>query len=360
VRPGLDDLWSELLATSGFIGGRTVDQFEEEWARFCGTRYAVGTANGTDAIELLLRALGVGQGDEVIVPANTFIATAEAVVMAGATPRFADVDPTTLQINVENVREAITKRTAAVIAVDLYGSMPDMQALASLCDQRGLLLLEDAAQAHGALLEGRRAGSWGRAGSFSFYPGKNLGAFGDAGSIVTDDDDLAERVRSLANHGRLPGAPHAHTELARNSRLDALQAGVLSLKLARLDEWNASRRVIDRAYRARLLGCADLQLLKIPSACEAVHHQFVIQVRDRDFVRQVLAGRGIETGIHYPIPCHLNPPYSRFADHPLPVAEDAAARILSLPLFPHMTVNQVDAVTTELLATLEDAHGRSN
>lgn len=360
VRSGLDRLWNELLESSGFIGGRHVELFEEEWARYCGTRHAVGTANGTDSIELLLRALRVGPGDEVIVPANTFIATAEAVLMAGASPRFADVDPMTLQMDVENVREAITQRTVAVIAVDLYGSMPDMDALATFCGQHGLLLLEDAAQAHGATLHERRAGSWGRGGSFSFYPGKNLGAFGDGGAIVTDDDELAESLRRLVNHGRGPGDPNAHQVIARNSRLDALQAGVLHLKLPRLDTWNESRQRIAGEYHARLRDRDDVQFVTNLDACEPVYHQFVIRIGHRDAVRQLLADRGIQTGIHYPVPCHLNPPYAQFVDHELPVAETAARSILSLPMFPHMAIEQVDLVTEALREILEEVNGRPN
>jgi dTDP-4-amino-4,6-dideoxygalactose transaminase len=234
VRQALDLAWRETLAGSSFIGGAAVDRFEEEWARYCGVDHAVGVANGTDAIELTLRALGIGHGDEVIVPANTFIATAEAVALAGATPRFIDVDPRTLLATPEAISEAIGERTAAVLVVSLYGNVPDMDRIVRLTEARGIALIEDAAQGHGSTWRGRKVGSFGLAGSFSFYPGKNLGAFGDAGAVVTSDAGLDAALRSLSNHGRSPRGAHIHQVLGRNSRLDGLQARVLSAKLPML------------------------------------------------------------------------------------------------------------------------------
>jgi dTDP-4-amino-4,6-dideoxygalactose transaminase len=356
VRPALDRLWSDLNESSAFIGGEYVERFEEKWARYCGTRQAVGLANGTDAIELSLRALGIGPGYEVIVPANTFIATAEAVLLAGATPRFADVDPDTLLLTAESVDPVLTNRTAAVIAVHLYGAMPDMEKLQELCRDRGLVLIEDAAQAHGAAWSGRRAGSFGAVGCFSFYPAKNLGAFGDAGAVVTNDGRLAERIRQLGNHGRLARAPHRHYVVGRNSRLDALQACVLSAKLALLDEWNARRRDLVEAYRSRL-ATGGARMVRVDDRCQAAYHQNVVRLRRRDDVREVLGLQGIETGIHYPIPCHLQGPYRGYASEPLPVAELAAEEILSLPMFPHLTMGQVDRVSAVLNEALEEFGG---
>ena len=357
VEPALDRLWADLKKTSGFVGGRCVEQFEQEWAQYCGTRMAVGVASGTDAIELSLRAMGIGPGCEVIVPANTFIATAEAVLLAGATPRFADVGADTLLLRAQDAEAVMSHRTAAVIAVHLYGAMPDMGQLGDFCAKHGLALIEDAAQAHGATWSGRRAGSFGRVGCFSFYPGKNLGAFGDAGAVVTDDEILADRVRRLANHGRPPGASHIHSLVARNSRLDALQAGVLSAKLQFLDEWNARRRDLVNSYRSDLVSFG-VRMITVDSRCRAVFHQNVVRLDHRDDVKRLLECQGIATGIHYPIPCHLQEPYRHYASERLPVVELAANTVLSLPVFPHMTIEQVRRVSAALRQALEELGGR--
>ena len=351
VAPALETAWREITASSSFIGGPWVRRFEEEWAEYCGRALCVGVANGTDSIELILRALGVRAGDEVIVPTNTFIATAEGVMLAGATPRFADVDPGTLMITAEAIADAITPRTAAVIAVDLYGNMPDMGAVAEIAGAHGLALIEDAAQAQGSMWRGARAGSFGVASSFSFYPGKNLGAFGDAGAVVTDDAALAGRIRQLANHGRTPEDGNAHVVVARNSRLDGLQAGVLSAKLTMLDEWNRARRAAAAMYTA-LLDPGLVEVLEVRSEVESVHHQFVVQVDDRDEVRAELADRGVDSAVHYPVPCHRQPAYTEFAPGSLPIAERAAGRIVSLPLFPHISEPQVEHVTASLNAAV--------
>jgi dTDP-4-amino-4,6-dideoxygalactose transaminase len=340
VRHELDAVWDDIVSRSVFIGGDPVALFEEQWASYCGTRHAVGVANGTDAIELTLRALGIGPGDEVIVPANTFVATVEAVVLAGAIPRFVDVDEETLLVTPEIVRAVISERTAAVIAVELYGNVPRIDELAILAEASHIALIEDAAQAHGSAWEDKPAGSFGVAGCFSFYPGKNLGAFGDAGCVVTDDAALAAAIRSLANHGRPPDSAHVHSVVARNSRLDALQAGVLAVKMARLDAWNAARREAVETYR-RWLRADRIRMLAVEPAATSVYHQHVVRVEGRDVAREALFQRGIQTGIHYPIPCHLQAPYQTFATGPLPVVERAAGEILSLPLYPHITESQV-------------------
>jgi dTDP-4-amino-4,6-dideoxygalactose transaminase len=346
VWEALEAGWKQVTATSGFIGGNHVLEFEEEWARYCGTDFAVGVANGTDAIELTLRALGIGAGDEVIVPANSFIATAEAVVLAGATPRFVDVDATSLLATPELIEEAMGPRTAAVMVVPLYGNMPAMDDIARLASAKGLALIEDAAQAHGSTWQGRKAGSFGVAGCFSFYPGKNLGAFGDAGAVVTDDEALAERIRSLGNHGRRRDAGHIHAVVGRNSRLDALQAAVLSVKLPRLDGWNRARRAAVATYR-RLLS-PDVRMVTAADDAGSTHHQYVIRIPDRDRVRVSLGRMGIETGVHYPVPCHQQAPYQTFASGRLPVAEQAADEILSLPMFPHLTEQQIAYLSSRL------------
>ena len=351
IRGSVDQGWERLLASSRFIGGEAVEEFEQAWANYCGAAHAVGVANGTDALQLTLVALGMGPGDEVIVPANTFVASAEAVVLAGATPRFADVSPRTLLLTPDDLDAAITGRTRAVIVVHLYGQMPDMDALRRTADRAGVLLIEDAAQAHGATWRGRRAGSIGQAGCFSFYPGKNLGAFGDAGAVVTADADLAKRIRSLRDHGRVIGSHYRHDLVGMNSRLDALQAVVLTAKLRRLDAWNEARQSIATRYRAAFAP-GPLRMVEDEPGARGVYHLAVARVPDRARVQQELTALGIETGIHYPIPCHQQVPYQRFATGPLPVSEAASAEVLSLPIFPHLRDDQVARVAEAVLETL--------
>jgi dTDP-4-amino-4,6-dideoxygalactose transaminase len=357
IRPAVDHAWSDLLDSSRFVGGAAVEEFEQAWASYCGVPEALGVGNGTDALLLTLMALGIGPGDEVIVPANTFIATAEAVVLAGATPRFADVSPDTLLLTPPQVQTAIGPRTAAVIVVHLYGQMPDMDALQHTADKAGIIVIEDAAQAHGATWRGRRAGSMGRAGCFSFYPGKNLGAFGDAGAVVTADTVLADRIRVLRDHGRARHSRYRHEVVGTNSRLDALQAMVLSAKLAKLGAWIEARQSVAARYRVALeSGPARLVLEEAGS--RGAYHLAVAQVPDRaDFQRQLTAAR-IETQIHYPVPCHLQAPYRRFATDPLPVAECAAGEIVSLPLFPHMGDDQVALVCETMREALGETESR--
>jgi dTDP-4-amino-4,6-dideoxygalactose transaminase len=355
VADEIDLAWKRVTSTSSFIGGELVENFEREWSTYCGVANAIGVANGTDAIELTLRALGIGPGDEVIVPTNTFIATAEGVVFAGATPRFVDVDPETLLATPETISAAVNHRTAAIILVHLYGNMSRVDEIGDLAAARSLAFIEDAAQAHGSTWNGRTAGSFGVAGSFSFYPGKNLGAFGDAGAVVTDDDTLAARVRSLANHGRTHGSNYVHDLIGKNSRLDSLQAAVLSAKLRMLDQWNDDRRAAMASYRWLLRDDAN-RLVKTSQG--STHHQNVVRVPDRDRLQASLRESGIETGIHYPIPCHEQEPYRRFAVEPLPEAERAAQEVLSLPLFPHMSEQQIAYVCRSFRALLAqaDAH----
>jgi dTDP-4-amino-4,6-dideoxygalactose transaminase len=351
VRDEVEAGWARVLSSNRFIGGDEVAEFEAAWARYCQVPHAVGVANGTDALQLTLTGLGIGPGDEVIVPANTFVATPEAVVLAGAVPRFADVSPDTLLLTPECLEAALTRRTKAVIAVHLYGQLPDMGALRAAADRAGIALIEDAAQAHGATWQGRRAGSFGAAGCFSFYPGKNLGAFGDAGAVVTADAGLASRIRVLRDHGRTPGSHYQHELIGTNSRLDALQAVVLTAKLARLDAWNAARRSVAARYRAALAGSPARLIAEVPGM-RGAYHLAVVRVSGREQVAADLAEMGVQTLIHYPVPCHRQEPYLRFAGRALPVAERSADEVLSLPMSPHLTDQQVTRVCDAVLEVL--------
>jgi dTDP-4-amino-4,6-dideoxygalactose transaminase len=353
VRADVEQAWARLLRSSRFIGGEAVEDFEQAWASYCGVPYAVGVGSGTDALLLTLRALHIGVGDDVIVPANTFIASAEAVVLAGATPVFADVSPDTLLMMPPQLEAAITPRTAAVIVVHLYGQMPDMDALSRSASRAGIVLIEDAAQAHGASWCGRRAGSIGRAGCFSFYSTKNLGAFGDAGAVVTADAELAARIRSLGDHGRSRRSRYDHELIGTNSRLDALQAVVLNAKLPWLDAWTEARRSIAARYRAAFDGGGAARLVAEQPGSGGAYHLAVAKVPDRAGLRQRLAAVGIDTQIHYPIPCHQQAPYRHFTTLPIPVAERSASEVLSLPIFPHMS----DAMVTRVCDAIGDALG---
>jgi dTDP-4-amino-4,6-dideoxygalactose transaminase len=272
------------------------------------------------------------------------------VVAAGATPRFVDVDPTTLLVTADGIADALGPATAAVIPVHLYGQVADMDGITAVARRAGIAVVEDAAQAHGATWRGARAGSFGEAACFSFYPGKNLGAFGDGGAVVTDDAMLAERIRSLGNHGRSSGSKHVHERVGTNSRLDSLQAAVLLAKLPRLDDWNAARRAAAERYRESLRAVPGLDFVVVAPDAVSVHHLEVIRVADRDAMAERLSQRGIHTGIHYPIPCHRQP---AFPNEPaLPVCEAAAAEILSLPMFPHLSSEQVDRVVAAIQEVL--------
>jgi dTDP-4-amino-4,6-dideoxygalactose transaminase len=347
VRAEVEQAWANLLDSSRFVGGEEVERFERSWAAYCGVPHALGVGNGTDALLLTLMALGIGAGDEVIVPANTFIATAEAVVLAGATPVFADVSPDTLLLTATALEAAVTARTAAVIVVHLYGQLPDMDALIGSADRAGIAVIEDAAQAHGARWRGRPAGSMGRAGCFSFYPAKNLGAFGDGGAVVTADTELAERIASLRDHGRVRDSRYEHAFVGVNSRLDGVQAAVLNAKLPLLDAWTQARRSIAVRYRAAL-DEGRCRLVAEEPGSRGAYHLAVVRTPDRARVQRELAQAGIETQIHYPVPCHRQGPYQRYRRTGLPVAEESAGEILSLPMFPHMGDRLVNRVCDAL------------
>lgn len=348
----LDDAWRQVSQSTQFIGGPFVERFEAEWATYCKADHCVGVASGTAALELALAGLGIGRGDEVIVPANTFIATATAVVAVGATPVFVDVDPTTLLMTAAGVAAALTPRTAAVIPVHLYGQPVDMDAINDVASPAGIAVIEDAAQAHGATWQGKPVGTFGRIGCFSFYPGKNLGAFGDAGAVVTEDLALAEQIRSIANYGR-KAYRYRHEVVGTNSRLDGLQAAILSVKLKRLDPWNDGRRRAAARYEAALADLPVRLVGKAPGA-HGTYHLAVIETAKRDELQRQLAAEGISTGIHYPIPCHLQPAFATDDVPSLPVAERAAEQILSLPMYPHLGDAEIRVVAEAIDRALAD------
>ncbi|HUF77865.1 MAG TPA: DegT/DnrJ/EryC1/StrS family aminotransferase [Thermoanaerobaculia bacterium] len=343
--------WAEQVAAGAFIGGAEVERFERAFAEYLevglGGAGCVGVANGTDALVVALRALGLEPGDEVIVPAFTFVATGAAVALAGGVPVFAEVEPDTLSLDVADAAARVTPRTVGVIGVHLYGRPYDTAALAELCRRRGLWQIEDAAQAQGARTGGRRVGTLGDLASWSFYPTKNLGAFGDAGAVTGNDPELLARVRRIANHGRTEH--YLHAEVGTNSRLDALQATVLALRLTGLDEANRRRREIAGRYREALAeasAAGELELLRDPEGTEPVYHQFTLLTDRRDALKAHLAAAGIGSGIYYPIPLHRQPALERFvpAGLELPVAEAAARRALSLPMFPELEDGEVERV----------------
>ena len=325
-----------VVTNADFILGADVAAFESEFAKYCEAEHAVGLDSGMSALELGMRALGIGPGDEVITPAGSFIASSSAISFTGATPVWVDVDPRTYNIDPELLEAAITQRTKAIMAVHLYGQPADMDRMVEVADRHGLPVIEDACQSHGARYKGRRTGALGAFGAFSFYPSKNLGAYGDAGALTTNDAALAEKVRMMRNYGQR--AKYDHVFLAWNRRLDTLQAAILRVKLPHLDAWNDSRRKIASLYEELLGGTAATLPYRRPDV-EHVYHLYVIQVDDRDHVLSELGERGIGAGIHYPVPIHLQEAYRArgFGPGSFPVTEESARRILSLPMYPEMT-----------------------
>lgn len=345
----IEGAMAAVIKRGDYILGEDVQLFEEEFAAYCGVRHAVGVDSGTSAIDLSLRALGIGPGDEVIVPANTFIASVLPITELGATPVLVDVDPTTLNLTRATVERHITDRTRAVLPVHLYGNPAPMLELRSLCDRHGLLLIEDACQAHGAWLAGQRVGSFGDAAAFSFYPAKNLGAYGDGGILVTNNDEVAQAARLLRNYGSK--VKYEHLSIGFNRRLDTLQAGILRVKLRHLDKWNDRRRTLAALYN-QALAPLPLELPDESATANSVFHLYVVRSRQRNALQDWLAGRGISTGIHYPIPIHLQPAYRTlgYAPGDFPVTEKAAGEILSLPLYPELDRDSCLRVAHELTA----------
>ena len=344
IRSDIDKAIGRVLQRGWFVLGPEGDAFEAEWAAYCGVAHAVGVGNGTDALYLALRAAGIGPGDEVVIPAFTAAFTALAVSMAGATPVFADIDLERYTLDPAAFRASINSRTAAVIPVHLFGCPADMAAIVEIARQHDLLVLEDAAQAHGARYQGQRAGALGDAAVFGFYPSMNLGAYGDAGIIVTNDEALAEQARMLRHGGQR--SRYEHELLGANSRLDEMQAAILQAKLPHLDGWNQRRRTLADRYKEGLSGTGDLALPAAPQDVEQVYHFYIVRTEMRDALRDYLGGAGINTGDHYPKGVHLQKAYAHLAYEPgsCPNAERAASQVLSLPVFPQLSNHEVDQV----------------
>jgi dTDP-4-amino-4,6-dideoxygalactose transaminase len=347
----LDAAYARVMSSGSFIMGNELDAFEREFAAYSEVRHCVGVGNGLDALALILRALGIGAGDEVIVPSHTFIATWLAVSQVGATPVPVEPDPRTYNLDPAAVEAAITGRTKAIMPVHLYGQPADVDPMLDLARRSGLKVIEDAAQAHGARYKGRRAGGLGDAAAFSFYPGKNLGAFGDGGAVTTNDDALAERIRLLRNYGSR--VKYEHAELGTNSRLDELQAAFLRVRLARLDEWNDRRRVRARQYLERLAGAGELRLPYVPDWAEPVWHLFVVAHPRRDALRARLGDAGVDTLVHYPIAPHESGAYrDARAWPPLPLASRMAREVMSLPMGPHLGEAEAEAVAASVRSSV--------
>ena len=354
IQGELDSAIKDVIAGSDYVGGPRVREFENNFASYLAVTHCIGVGNGTDALFIALKCLGVGAGDEVITAANSFVATAEAIKLTGAEVAFVDCDSTTYNMNVDALERTITSRTRAIIPVHLYGQPVAMETVQEIARRYDLLVIEDAAQAHGAKWNDKSVGSIGTCGCFSFYPGKNLGAYGDAGAIVTNDDELAERIAMFANHGRQ--TKFGHALLGVNSRLDGLQAAILNVKLKYLDEWNRRRREIARTYDEQLRGFATTPAV-LPDVVHS-YHLYVVQVKNREQIRASLRQKGIATGVHYPTPlpfleafAYLGHKASEF-----PVAHSLKDTILSLPIHGNLTNAQVEYVVEHLKKAVE-AHG---
>ena len=341
---------NSIVDNTSFILGETVQKFEQEFAKYNGATFCTGVNSGTDALILALKALEIGQGDEVIIPANTFVATAEAVALCGATPILVDIDEKSYNIEPSLIEEKVTDKTKAIIAVHLYGKLADMDTINIVAKIHNLKVIEDAAQAHGAELNGKKAGTFGDVGCFSFYPSKNLGAFGDGGACITNNVDLHNKIKSLRDHGST--IKYEHNLVGMNSRLDAIQASILSVKLLHLDKWNTKRREAAYYYKQLLSG-----IVKTPDISTAsVFHLYVVRLNDREKVMEKLKNAGVGLGIHYPIPIHLQPAfkYLGYKEGDFPITEKVSKEIVSLPMYPELTKQQIEIVTNNIKRILDE------
>ncbi|MCX7018004.1 MAG: DegT/DnrJ/EryC1/StrS family aminotransferase [Candidatus Sumerlaeota bacterium] len=351
--PEIAPFYEQAFMNAAFIGGEHVNAFEKEFAAFCNANHCATVNSGTDALHLAFRALGIGAGDEVITTPHTFIATTEAISLAGATPVFTDINPKTYTIDPNLAEKAVTPRTKAIVPVHLYGQCADMDALMALAKRHNLVLVEDAAQAHGATFHGRKAGTMGHAAAFSFYPGKNLGACGEAGAVVSDDEQVIQRVRQLRDHGQ--AQKYYHDVEGVNARMDALQAIVLRAKLKRLGTWNDARARAAKYYDERLGECGQVTIPYRDPDNFHIYHLYVVLVENRDSVQEYLTRHGVGTGLHYPLPLHLQKAYARMGHQKgdFPVTEHVAERLLSLPMFPGITREQQDYVCDRLIEAVD-------
>jgi dTDP-4-amino-4,6-dideoxygalactose transaminase len=343
---------NEVIENTAFAGGPYVAQFEKAFAGFCGAKHAIGVGNGTDALWLSLLALSIGPGDEVITVPNTFIATAEAITYCGAKPVFVDIEEETFNMNPALLEDAITPRTKAVIPVHLFGQTADMDPIIAIARMHGLHVVEDACQAHGAIYKGRNAGTMGITGCFSFYPGKNLGAYGEAGAIITNDDALAEKIRMLRDHGQ--SKKYHHGVIGWNARMDGIQGAILNVKMKYLAVWNESRGAHAREYTRLLSSAEGVRLPREANYARHIYHIYAIRTKQRNRLMARLAEKGISCGIHYPVPIHLQEAYDflGLGSGSFPVAENCAEELLSLPMFPELTGEQIAYVTDTLTSNL--------
>lgn len=347
IKEEIDAAIARVIERAAFVLGPEVEAFEAAFAEYTGARFCVCVSNGTAAVQLAVTACGIGAGDEVIVPANTFFATAEAVSTAGAVPVFVDANPVSYTIDTTKIEAALTEKTRAIIAVHLYGQAADLDPIKEIAARHNLVVIEDAAQAHGSLYRGRRVGALAQAGCFSFYPGKNLGAYGEGGAVLTNDEGVARRVRLLRDHGS--ERKYHHEIVGYNFRLEGIQGAVLRVKLAYLDRWNDLRRAHAALYN-ELLGQTPLMLPREMEYAHHVYHLYVVQTEGREALQKTLSEAGVQTGIHYPVPVHLQPAYSslQYKTGDFPETERQAARVLSLPMYPELTDEQISLVAATI------------